>query len=225
MYSVKDVIKKSFLEGFSANDISLKTVVIALVVALIISVYIFVLYRVVCRKTFYSKNFNISLVGVALITTAIILTIQSSVVVSLGMVGALSIVRFRTAVKDPMDLMFMFWSISTGIICGAGLAEYAVVLAVILTVAVILLNVIPDSKAAMILIVNCNRIDAEKEITEAVGKYSSHSCVKARNMAKDSIDMTLEVRTKEEAALLKAVLEVPGVGNASLLKHDGEVTF
>lgn len=225
MYSVKDVIKKSFLEGFSANDISLKTVVIALAVALIISVYIFFLYRVVCRKTFYSKNFNISLVGVALITTAIILTIQSSVVVSLGMVGALSIVRFRTAVKDPMDLMFMFWSISTGIICGAGLAEYAVVLAIILTVAVILLNVVPDSKAAMILIVNCNRVEAEKEIIEAIGKYSSHSCVKARNMAKDSLDMTIEVRTKEEAALLKAVLEVPGVGNASLLKHDGEVTF
>lgn len=225
MYSVKDVIKKSFLEGFSANDISLKTVVIALAVALIISVYIFFLYRVVCRKTFYSKNFNISLVGVALITTAIILTIQSSVVVSLGMVGALSIVRFRTAVKDPMDLMFMFWSISTGIICGAGLAEYAVVLALILTMAVILLNVVPDSKAAMILIVNCNRLEAEKEIIEAIGKYSSHSCVKARNMAKDSLDMTIEVRTKEEAALLKAVLEVPGVGNASLLKHDGEVTF
>lgn len=225
MYSIKDIIKKSFLEGFTSSDISFKTVAIALAVALLISIYIFFLYRVICRKTFYSKNFNISLVGVALITTAIILTIQSSIVVSLGMVGALSIVRFRTAVKDPMDLMFMFWAISTGIICGAGLAEYAVILAVILTLAVILLNVLPDAKAPMILIINCSNIEAEKDIVTAVKKYAVHSMIKARNMTMDSLDMTIEVRTKEDAELLKAVMAVSGVSSASLLKHDGEVTF
>ncbi len=123
MFSIRDIIKKSFLEGYSANDINIKTVVIALLITAVIAFYIFMLYRVMCRKTFYSKTFNMSLVGVALITTAIIITIQSSIVVSLGMVGALSIVRFRTAVKEPMDLMFLFWSISTGIMCGAGLAE------------------------------------------------------------------------------------------------------
>ena len=109
MFSFKDILKKSFLEGFASSDITAKTVMVALLVTTLIAVYIFVVYKLMCRKTFYSKNFNISLVGVALITAAIIITIQSSVVVSLGMVGALSIVRFRTAVKDPMDLMFLFW--------------------------------------------------------------------------------------------------------------------
>ena len=117
--SFRDIFKKSFLEGFASTVITTSTVVVALGIACALALYIFFVYRIVTRKTFYSKNFNISLAGVTVITTALILTMQSSVVLSLGMVGALSIVRFRTAIKDPMDLMFLFWSISVGIICGA----------------------------------------------------------------------------------------------------------
>ena len=225
MYSIKDIIKKSFLEGFSANDITLKTVVIALLLTTLLATYIFFVYRAMCRKTFYSKNFNISLVGVALITAAIIITIQSSIVVSLGMVGALSIVRFRTAVKDPMDLMFLFWSISTGIICGAGFAEYAVILAVVLTVVVIALNFVPIAKAPLILIVNSANIDSEESIIGAVKEYSSAYQVKSRNLTANSLDMTIEVRSKAGSELVKNVMRVEGVKGASLLAHDGEVTF
>lgn len=117
--SFKDIFKKSFLEGFASTEITTVTIVAALAVASALAFYIFLVYRVLTRKTFYSKNFNISLAGITVITAALILTMQSSVVLSLGMVGALSIVRFRTAIKDPMDLMFLFWSISVGIICGA----------------------------------------------------------------------------------------------------------
>ena len=117
--SFKDIFKKSFLEGFASTEITTLTVVTALGVACLLALYIFFVYRVVTRKTFYSKNFNITLAGVTVITASLILTMQSSVVLSLGMVGALSIVRFRTAIKEPMDLMFLFWSISVGIICGA----------------------------------------------------------------------------------------------------------
>ena len=225
MYSIRDIIKKSFLDGYNANDITLKTVVIAIIITACIALYIFVVYKLLCRKTFYSKNFNISLVGVALITSAIIVTIQSSIVVSLGMVGALSIVRFRTAVKDPLDLMFLFWSISTGIICGAGFAEYAVVLAIILTIVVIVLERLPVSRAPMILIVNANSIDVERKIFDTVKLYSKNYTVKARNVTDSSLDITIEISTKEVDTLVKELIEVKGVGNVSALAHDGEVTF
>lgn len=225
MYSIKDIIKKSFLDGFSAQDISLKTVVVAMAITTLIAVYIFVVYRLMCRKTFYSKNFNISLVGVALITAAIIITIQSSIVVSLGMVGALSIVRFRTAIKDPLDLMFLFWSISTGIICGAGFAEYAVVLAVVLTAVVIVIDLLPIAKVSMILIVNADSIELEERIVEVVKEYSKHYTIKARNATSSSLDMTIEINTKEVNGLIRKMTEIKGVSGVSVLKHDGEVTF
>lgn len=108
MISFKDIFKKSFIQGFSRYDNSPVNVLIVFGIACIFSIYIFLVYRFLTRKTFYSKSFNIALPALTLITTGVILTIQSSIVVSLGMVGALSIVRFRTAVKDPMDLVFLF---------------------------------------------------------------------------------------------------------------------
>ena len=120
-----DVLKKSFLEGVSVADLSITSVLLNLAVTAALGIYIYFVYRLVSKKEFYSKSFNISQVALAMITAAIILSIQSSVVISLGMVGALSIVRFRTAIKDPMDLIFFFWSISAGIICGAGFAMMA----------------------------------------------------------------------------------------------------
>lgn len=225
MYSIRDIIKKSFLEGYAANDITLTTFIVALLVTALVAAYIFLIYKLLCRKTFYSKNFNMSLVGVALVTAAIIITIQSSIVVSLGMVGALSIVRFRTAVKDPLDLMFLFWSISTGIICGAGYAEYAVVLAIILTVVVVVIDWLPISKAPMILIVDANSIDIEKNILKTVEQYSRHYTVKARNVSASELNMTVEITAKEVTGLVKDLMTVNGVSNVSVLAHDGEVTF
>lgn len=225
MYGINDIIKKSFLEGFSATDITTRTVVIALLVTAALSLYIFFLYRAITRKTFYSKNFNISLVGVALITSVIILTIQSSIVVSLGMVGALSIVRFRTAVKDPLDLMFLFWSISTGIICGAGFAEYAVLLAIVLTIMVFILNYIPIAKTPMILVINGANTLKEEAITDIVKKRTSCFAVKSRNLTLTSLDLTIELRTKEDAALVREIQAIEGVQGVTLLKHDGETTF
>ena len=118
--SFKDIFKKSFLSQFN-SDLSTTSIIMALLITAVIAVYIFAVYRVVCRKAFYSRSFAISLPVIAMITASVIIAVQSSIVISLGMVGALSIVRFRTAVKDPMDLAFLFWSISVGIICGATL--------------------------------------------------------------------------------------------------------
>ena len=111
----QDIFKKNFIEKFTTEDITVLQILGVLCLVAVISVYIFGIYRLVTRKTFYSKNFNISIAALSLITAAIILAVQSNIVISLGMVGALSIVRFRTAIKDPMDLCFLFWAIAVGI--------------------------------------------------------------------------------------------------------------
>lgn len=223
--SFKDIFKKSFLEGYSGTEFTMQTIIVALAIASALAFYIFLVYRVATRKTFYSKGFAISLAGVTVITTAIIMTMQSSVVLSLGMVGALSIVRFRTAIKDPMDLMFLFWAISIGIICGAGLAQIAVILSVVVTLGMLILNKIPVAKAPMILVVNTSNIDAEQEVLEQVKKYSKHYDVKSRNMTEDRLDMVIELRTSQGSELVKSVMELESVTSASLLSHDGEATF
>ena len=220
-----DIFKKSFLEGFASAEITTVTVVVALGIACALALYIFFVYRVITRKTFYSKNFNISLAGITVITASLILTMQSSVVLSLGMVGALSIVRCRTAIKDPMDLMFLFWSISVGIICGAGLAQVAVILSVVITVGILVLDRLPEAKAPMILEVNASDLDAEEAVTETVKKYVKHFTVKSRNMTGDTLDLVLEVRTAEGSALVRDLMRLESVTSASLLSHDGEVTF
>ena len=225
MNTFKDIFKKSFLEGFASTDINVVSLIASLSIAALLAMYIFFTYRVMVRKNFYSKNFNIALVGVALITTAIITTIQSSIVVSLGMVGALSIVRFRTAIKDPIDLMFLFWSISIGIICGAGLAEFAVVLSLAITIVIFILDRVPVMRAPMILVVNGSSADVEEKITEAVKKYAKHYSVKSRNMTSSTYDVIFEMRTSGGADLINDVMGIDGVVSASLLEHDGEATF
>lgn len=223
--SFKDIFKKSFLEGYSSTEINTVTVLAALFIACALAMYIFVVYRVVTRKTFYSKSFNISLAGITVITAALILTMQSSVVLSLGMVGALSIVRFRTAIKDPMDLMFLFWSIAVGIICGAGLAQVAVILSIVITLGILVLERFPVSKAPMILVVNADDLDAEESIVDVVKAYSGSFTVKSRNMTRNTVDLVIELRTVQGRELVRKVMEVPHVVSASLLAHDGEVTY
>ncbi len=221
----KDIFKKSFLEGFTAMDISTSKILATLAMVVILALYIFFIYRVVTRKTFYSKTFNISLAAIAIITASIILAMQSNLVISLGMVGALSIVRFRTAIKDPMDLIFLFWSISIGIICGGGLYEVAVVTSIIVTICILGLDLLPVGKAPMLLVVNASDMDAEEKILEIVKKYSRVCRVKSRNITGGREDMIVELRVKEEKALLTEVSGVEGVDYVSLLAHDGEVTF
>ena len=223
--SFKDIFKKSFLEGYAGSEIGLTTIVAALAVAAALALYIFLVYRVVTRKTFYSKSFNISLAGITVITAALILTMQSSVVLSLGMVGALSIVRFRTAIKDPMDLMFLFWSISVGIICGAGLAQIAVLLSIVLTLGILILDQMPVAKAPMILVVNATDLHVEKKLTSVTVNFDKHYSVKSRNMTASNLDLIIELRTAQGAELVEQIMAVEGVISASLLSHDGEVTF
>ncbi|MCC2124753.1 MAG: DUF4956 domain-containing protein [Lachnospiraceae bacterium] len=221
----KDVFKKSFLEGFNGMDITTAKIAATLFVTALLALYIFAIYRLVTRKVFYSKNFNIALAAMSLITAAIILAMQSNLVISLGMVGALSIVRFRTAIKDPMDLVFLFWSISIGIICGAGLYEVALVTSVAVTVFILVLDMIPVSRAPMMLVVNSSKMDDEQTVLDVVGKYAKSYKVKSRNLSKGRLDMVVELRVKDESGLVSEVAALDGMIGASLIAHDGEVTF
>ena len=221
----QDVFKKSFLEGFTSMDITTGKIAATLFVTALLALYIFVIYRLVTRKVFYSKNFNISLAAMALITAAIILAMQSNLVISLGMVGALSIIRFRTAVKDPMDLVFMFWAISIGIICGAGLYEVALVTSVAVTVCILFLDLLPVAKVPTMLVVNSSVMDGEEAVLEVVKKYSKSYKVKSRNLSKGRLDLVVELRVKDESGLVREVAAMDGMISASLIAHDGEVTF
>ena len=185
-------------------------------------------FQDIFKKSFLSGftgdvDTNTVLIGLC-ITAAIILTIQSNVVLSLGMVGALSIIRFRTAIKDPLDLVFLYWSISVGIICGAGLAYIAIIVSLIISLLVVFMQKYPVKKASMILVVNSTKNDSDEKILSIVSKYSSYCKVKSRNLTPASLDMIIEISTDKDAELVHEVLAVEGVSSASVLTHDGEIT-
>lgn len=220
-----DIFKNSFIARFTSEDITVLQIFGVLCLVALISVYIFGVYRLVTRKTFYSKNFNISIAALAMITAAIILAVQSNIVISLGMVGALSIVRFRTAVKDPMDLCFLFWAIAVGICCGAHMAEIAIILSVFMTVLVFVLDKLPIGRAPMILVVNMDDLETELALLEKLKKCCKYFKIKSRNIRENNCNMVIEVRVKEDYQLVQTVKAVKGIKNVSLVSHDGEATF
>lgn len=153
------------------------------------------------------------------------MAVQSSIVISLGMVGALSIVRFRTAIKEPMDLCFLFWSIAVGICCGARVMEVAIILSALLTVLVVILDRLPVGRAPMILILNLKDLGKEPEIMNVVKKYSRYFKVKSRNVSSVKCNLIVEVRVKEEYEMIQEIAGMEGIDSVSLVSHDGEVTF
>ena len=224
MATFSSIFKRSFLEGYANIELSTSQILIVMFFSLLVGLYIYLVYRFFTKRTFYSKSFNISLVLMSVITAAIILTVQASVVISLGMVGALSIVRFRTAVKDPMVLVFLFWSISVGIICGAGLVEVAIILSLSATALSMVLDRIPVIQSPMILIVNSSE-DKDQAIAEAVKSNTNAYIEKSRVLANGSLELVYELRTKDASALSKSIGAIEGVSSVSLLSHDGEISF
>ena len=223
--SISDIFKKSFLEGYASSELTVTSVFACLAIAGALGVYIFFAYRLMCRKAFFNKNFSIALIAIAEITAAIILTVQSNVVISLGMVGALSIVRFRTAIKDPLDLVFLFWAISVGIICGAGLAIVAVAVSLVLSLLLWIFNALPIAKSPVLLLVSTHDLKGEKSILEQAALFSRVCEVKSRNMTPERLDLIVEIRSGKESELCEALQALPEVFSVSIVAHDGEVTF
>ncbi|MFG6342603.1 MAG: DUF4956 domain-containing protein [Lachnospiraceae bacterium] len=223
--SFNDVFKKSFLNNISMADFSVQQILAVFGITLLLALYIFFIYRIFCRKNFYNKSFNVALAATTMITAAIIITIQSSVVVSLGMVGALSIVRFRTAVKDPLDLVFMFWALAVGIICGVGLFDIAGILSIMVTVMIFVLDRLPVAQGPMILMIQGVYCDLEEDICRIVSEYTKFYKVKSRNITPERTSIVMELRVKDGGSLVQKISGIEGVAYVSIIDHDGEVTF
>ena len=223
--SFTDAIKKSVLKGFDASNLTTSHIIVVLGAAVALGLFIYAVYRTTTKSGFYNRSFNKSLAVMPVITAGIMLAMQSNLVISLGMVGALSIVRFRNAVKDSGDLAYLFWSISMGIICGAGLFKIAIIMSICVTILIVVLDLLPTLKAPCILVVSGDASAEEKAVMEKVGKYAAKAKIRSRNITKNGTEWIVEMQAKEEAAMVKAVAAVNGVISVNLMTHDGEVRF
>ena len=221
--SFTDMIKKSVLEGFAAGDLTAASIALTLGIAVVLGLYIYFVYRLSARGGFYNRNFNRSLATMPVITAAILLAMQSNLVISLGMVGALSIVRFRNAVKDAGDLTYLFWSISVGIVAGAGLYVLAVILSLCVTVLVLVLDLIPTLRAPCMLVISGESAEAEAAMLACVKKQAGRVRVRSRNVSRTGAEWIIELQVKEEGALMAELTVLPGIRSANLLSHDGEL--
>lgn len=219
-----DVFKSSFLANFSTGKSPIE-IIFYLCLAAAFGFYLFLLYRLVTKNSFYQKSFNISLWVLTVVTAAIIITISSNVVLSLGMVGALSIVRYRTAIKDPMDLVFLFCAIAEGIMCGAGMAFLAAMLALLVTVGIFVLDKLPMVRPLKIMTISASDRSSEETVMAILKQYCKVCKVKSRALSASGLDLVVEFASEQEIACTQALMEVPGVHSVTALTHDGEVTF
>lgn len=219
--SFKDLLKSSILEQFETGT-SGTQLVLAIGFSLLIALYLFFIYRFFAKKTLYNMNFNIAIVGMTVITTAIIVTIQSNIVLSLGMVGALSIIRYRTAIKDPMDLFFLFWSVAGGIMCGAKQYILAIAVTVVLTGVVFLLSHIPSLKAPYVMVVNGKKEGLEDQVDNILKEYCKYYKIKSRNISDDNEKMIIELKTAKEKEMISEMSKLKDV-KVSLLTYEGDV--
>ena len=222
--SIKDIIKDSFLEGFN-TDITTAKIAVTFLVTAVIGIYIFFVYRFKSKSNLYSKDFNNVLAVLPVVTGAIVLSMQSNIIISLGMVGALSIVRFRNAVKSSLDLLFLFWSISIGIICGAGIYEIAIILSIVLTIVLLSFDYIPTRNGSLLLVVNADDINIENKLNKILKQYSKNYVIKSRSISKNNIDLIIELRSKEEKKIISELSKEEHILNVNLLSHDGERRF
>ena len=216
---VDNIIKNSFLNNFS-ETISLSTVVTTGQISFVFAAVVYVIYLVTCDKTIYSKKFNVAMSLMTIITSALVMAMQANIVISLGMVCALSIVRFRTAIKEPKDLLFLFWSISNGIIIGAGLYSIVCVLAVVLSIALVVFELIPSRGKGMLLVVNLEKIDDEQLISKELKKHKVRFKIKSRNVFRDKADIMYEIATRKEGELISDLSKLNNIISLNLIKQD-----
>lgn len=217
-----DIFKSSFIEKMSA--VSILDMLIAMALAFVIGLFIMQVYKKTFKGVMYSANFGMSLVALNLVTTLIILAVTSNVVLSLGMVGALSIVRFRSAVKEPMDIAFLFWSISEGIVLGAGLISLAVIGAIFIGIVMVLFSNKNTVNNPYILVVNCENDNSEKNVLQLVSKSVSKYAVKSKTISpSNGIEMTVEIKLKNATtAFVNEVSNIHGVSNVVLVSYNGD---
>lgn len=216
-----DIFKSGFLE--KATEFSILDVALAMALSLAIGLFIFLVYKKTFAGVMYSASFGVSIMAMTLITTLIILAVTSNVILSLGMVGALSIVRFRTAVKEPLDIAFLFWAISAGIVTGAGLLPLGVIGSLFIgTVLLIFINK-KSTDTPYIVILNLDGDEAEQRAAALIRERTKKALVKAKTVTRGGIELTVEVRLREmSAAVVNELLAISGVQSATLVSYNGD---
>lgn len=219
--SFSDIFKSSFLE--SVTEFSAIDTLIGMAFALVIGLFIFLIYKKTFSGVMYSTGFGLSLIGLSLVTTLVIMAVTSNVVLSLGMVGALSIVRFRAAIKEPMEIVFLFWALAAGIVIGAGMIPLAVIGSVIIGVILVIFVSRKFSSTPYILIVNCSDEQAEKSALDIIQKSVDKYIVKSKTVNDAGIELTAEIRVKDAAtSFVNRVNEITGVSGATLVTFNGD---
>lgn len=206
-----------------AVSFSILDILIALAISFVIGLFIFMVYKKTYTGVMYSSSFGISLIAMDLITTLVILAVSSNLITSLGMVGALSIVRFRTVVKDPLDLVYLFWSITMGIIVGAGLIPLAVMGSVVIGIILFVFVNRKVTDTPYVVVINCDNENAETESMTMLQENTKKYLVKSKNISKNGIELTVEVRLKDSSVeFLNKLLNIGGVLNAVLVSYNGD---
>lgn len=216
-----DIFKSSFLEN--VTSVSILDMLLAMILAFALGMFIFLVYKKSFSGVMYSSSFGVTLVALTMITTLVILAVTSNVVLSLGMVGALSIVRFRAAIKEPLDIAFLFWSIAVGIVLAAGLIPLAVIGSVLIG-AFLLLFVNRKSHAdPYIVVIDCADRESEQKATEYVQGRVNRFVVKSKTVRKGSVELNAEIRLKDDNTdFINTLAEMEGVNNAVLVSYNGD---
>lgn len=223
MTTFHDIFKSDFLNSANLNTFSVLDTLIALGLSLVLGLFIYLIYRKTYKGVMYSAAFGVSLLAMSMITTLVILAVTANIVLSLGMVGALSIVRFRTAIKEPMDIAFLFWTIATGIVLGAGLIPLAVIGSVVIGIVILVFsNVKTVGAVPYILVVNC-AFQVEPTVNAILKQGAKKYLLKSKTVTKRGLELTYEVRFKDkEAYAVNKLMKLDGVGNATLVSYNGE---
>ena len=217
----QDIFKSSFLENI--NSVSLLDMVIALALAFGLGLFIFLVYKKTFSGVMYSSSFGVTLVALTMITTLVILAVTSNVVLSLGMVGALSIVRFRTAIKEPLDIAFLFWSIAVGIVLAAGMIPLAVIGSVVIgTVLLVFVNKKSHVRPYMVVL-QCEDYTAETQAQALLAQHTEKCVVKSKAARKGAVELNLEIRLKSDNTdFVNALADLRGVQSAVLVSYNGD---
>lgn len=216
-----DIFKSNFLE--SATDFSVVDTLVALVFAFIIGMFIFAIYKKTCAGIMYSNNFALTLIGLTLVTTLVIMAVTSNVILSLGMVGALSIVRFRTAIKEPIEIVYLFWSIAAGIVIGAGLIPLAVIGSVIIGLVLFIMASRKTHENPYMLVLHAENEAGESAAMELLKANTDKMVVKAKTVTASGIELSAEVKLKDAStSFITKLCRLDGVTSASLVSYNGE---
>lgn len=221
MFGFNDIFKSNFLENITS--VSVLDMVVAIVLAFGLGMFIFLVYKKTYNGVMYSSGFATTLVALTMITTVVILAVTSNVVLSLGMVGALSIVRFRTAIKEPLEIAFLFWSIAVGIVLAAGMIPLAVIGSVIIGIILLVFVNRKSHTNPYIVVLSCNNHESETKAKKFLEEKAERCVIKSKTAQKGRVELNIEIRLKDDNTdFVNELAEIEGIQSAALVSYNGD---